>query len=606
MSESFSLRSVLVAAGIVPGTDPGSSAAERAAAWARVVETAAAEVGSASVTPERWSEAERSTLVDAVDRTARVLEAAKAPVLVAQERAGMWRRPGVRSFEAFRASKNREDLSSARREAEAARTLTALDGGVDALARGEITPSHAQRLRAVADKVDPAARAELLTGEGAAMVRDLAKEHDPKRFARKVEELAARRHPAEVQDAHEAIRARRFLRLRPGPDGTRIEGLLDPVAGHRVQLAIEAASPRPGEDDTRTLGQRNADALDTIAGSVLAEGELSPSRHVPTQVMITMTEQSFLAAQAHLATATHSAHDADDKSLADTPRFPAIRAQDGPLLPPADLGRLLCGSAVGRLVVDAESVPLNVGRSQRTFKSHQRRAVELRDQHCAWPGCAQVARYCEVHHLDHWVEDHGETDVNRGILVCSFHHHELHRHDLDLVPTSARRTEVGAEESGSRASSASGEPPGGEPPPVADRVGESGSRSPRLSGEPPGGEPSVAARVGESGSRSPRLSGEPPGEEPPPVEDPEDAPTPRPLPGDSDYEAPTYELVPRAQTAVERRTRRHARLPRGAGHKAAARRQALPGRPERTARGGDNSRGAARRRGVDGHEALRP
>src|SRR5690606_12602688 len=123
----------------------------------------------------------------------------------------------------------------------------------------------------------------------------------------KVEELAARAaSPAQVQDAHEAIRARRYLRLLPGAQGTRIDGLLDPVAAYQLQLAIEAASPRPGAEDTRTLGQRNADALHTLAVTALAEGHLSPGAQVPTQVMITMTEKSFLAAQHHLATATHT------------------------------------------------------------------------------------------------------------------------------------------------------------------------------------------------------------------------------------------------------------------------------------------------------------
>ena len=349
-SSPLSLRVALVAAGLVPEVGTGASAAELAAAWARVTESAAAEVGSASVGPEQWSESERAAVVDAVDRTARVLEAAKAPVLVAQEQAGLWRRPGVRSFEAFRASKNREGLGPARRETEAARTLTELEGGLEALARGEITPSHALQLGSVTDSADPAARAELLTGAAATEVRELAKQHDPKLFRRKVEELAARRHPAEVQDAHEVIRARRYLRMLPGPAGLRIEGLLDPVAGHRFQLAIEAASPRPADGDTRTLGQRNADALDAIAGSILAEGELAPSRHVPTQVMITMTEQTFLAAQAHLAAGAHTAQgkDAARESGTTGEEFPAVRAQDGPLLPPADLGRMLCGSAVGR------------------------------------------------------------------------------------------------------------------------------------------------------------------------------------------------------------------------------------------------------------------
>ena len=118
-----------------------------------VLDAVCREVEAACRQSETWTESARSEVIDAIDRAVRVLGAARAPVLVAQEDAGLWRRPGVRSFEAFRASKNREDLGAARREAAAARTLTELDGGVEALARGEITNSHAQRLRAVADKV---------------------------------------------------------------------------------------------------------------------------------------------------------------------------------------------------------------------------------------------------------------------------------------------------------------------------------------------------------------------------------------------------------------------------------------------------------------------
>lgn len=450
-----------------------------------MLEVAARELAATSTVPGAWSDAARCLVVDAVDRTTRVLGAVKAPLLVAQEQSGTWRRPGMRSFEAYRARKNREDMGAARREAATARTLTELEGGLDALARGEITPSHAQRLRAVADKVDPQVRTELLTGEGAAQVRDLAKEHDPKLFERKVEELAAARHPATVQDAQEAIRARRYLRITPGPDGTRIDGLLDPVAGHRFQLAIEAASPRPGKDDPRPLGQRNADALDTIAAATLTEGKFSPATHVPTQVTITMTEASFLAAREHLATATHTQNTGKESEAGHVAPFPLIRAQDGPLLPPADLGALLCGSAVGRLVVDAESVPLNVGRTQRTFKGPQRRTVELRDQHCAWPDCTQIARFCDVHHLDHWVADHGETDTHRGILLCVYHHHELHTRDLDLIQTTRTDTQAG----------------------------------------------------------------------------------PPHLPGDPNYEPPTYQLVPRTHTADDRRTRLAQRLRRRAQDK---------------------------------------
>lgn len=482
-------------------SDSPSSDAEQ---WSTVLEVAAEQLAAATHESQTWSEEARSRVVERVGRATRIASAAKAPVLLAQERSGTWRRPGMRSFEAHRAAEDREDIAASRREINTARTLEELEGGLEALARGEITSSHAQRLRPIADKVTPEQRSDLMSGEGAALVRDLAREHDPNEFARKVEELVARRHPAEVQDAHEAIRAKRFLRVMPSRGGTRIEGFLDPVAGHRFRLAIEAASARPGKDDTRTLGQRNADALEAVSAAILDEGNLAPSPNVPTQVMITMTEETFLDAQAHLTHGTHrrplrgpSERDVDEAELS----FPRVRAQDGPLLPPADLGKLLCGSNVGRLVVSADSVPLNAGRTQRTFKNTLRRAVEVRDQHCAWPECHQVARYCKVHHLDWWDSDHGETDVARGILVCEFHHHELHTHNLDLVPMEAN------------ASSAQVRPAS----PAAPTA--------RLGGS-----------VG-SGSPAPPRDGS------------------DPLPGDVDYRPPAYQLVPRSQTADDRRTR---------------------------------------------------
>lgn len=495
------LRRVLDDARIVGATsDTPSSGAEW---WAAALEVAAERLAATTHDSQSWSEEARSRVVERVGRATRIAAAAKAPVLLAQERSGTWRRPGVRSFEAHLAAQDREDLTASRREISTARTLEELDGGLEALARGEITASHVQHLRAVADKTPPEQRAELMSGECAAKVRELAREHDPKLFARKVEELAASRHPAEVQDAHEAIRAKRFLRVMPSQGGTRIEGFLDPVAGHRFRLAIEAASARPGKDDTRTLGQRNADALEAVSAAILDEGNLAPSPNVPTQVLITMTEDTFVAAQSHLTLGTHrrsprrsSEHDPDGATLP----FPQVRAQDGPLLPPADLGKLLCGSSIGRLVVSADSVPLNAGRTQRTFKNTLRRAVELRDQHCAWPDCHQVARYCKVHHLDWWDSDHGETDVARGILVCEFHHHELHTHNLDLVPLDT---------------TAPAARPRGAPP--------------SQRGAPPS------------------QRGAPPSRRGAPHEVPER------LPGDVDYQPPGYKLVPRGQTADERR-----------------------------------------------------
>jgi len=78
------------------------------------------------------------------------------------------------------------------------------------------------------------------------------------------------------------------------------------------------------------------------------------------------------------------------------------------------------------------SLPLDIGYSH-TIPGHIRRAVTLRDKHCAWPGCDRPPVYCDVHHLRHQA-DGGETSVTNCALVCQFHHDVcIHRRGWQLT-----------------------------------------------------------------------------------------------------------------------------------------------------------------------------
>ncbi len=67
------------------------------------------------------------------------------------------------------------------------------------------------------------------------------------------------------------------------------------------------------------------------------------------------------------------------------------------------------------------SLPLDIGCSA-TIPAGIRRAVMLRDRHCAWPGgCDRPASACDVHHLVH-KSDGGPTSVTSCALYCQFHH----------------------------------------------------------------------------------------------------------------------------------------------------------------------------------------
>lgn len=98
----------------------------------------------------------------------------------------------------------------------------------------------------------------------------------------------------------------------------------------------------------------------------------------------------------------------------------------GGAAPGAVIDRHLCGHGSVDVTVDTAGNPLDVGREQRLFTPKQRIALAMRDGGCRWQGCGQPASYCESHHIDQWQRDRGRTDIDRGILLCRFHHMLLH------------------------------------------------------------------------------------------------------------------------------------------------------------------------------------
>jgi uncharacterized protein DUF222/HNH endonuclease len=66
------------------------------------------------------------------------------------------------------------------------------------------------------------------------------------------------------------------------------------------------------------------------------------------------------------------------------------------------------------------SLPLDVGQTDK-IPAHLRRLVAVRHPHCAFPGCGQPARHCQVHHLIPRSEG-GPTALQNLVPLCAFHH----------------------------------------------------------------------------------------------------------------------------------------------------------------------------------------
>jgi hypothetical protein len=80
-----------------------------------------------------------------------------------------------------------------------------------------------------------------------------------------------------------------------------------------------------------------------------------------------------------------------------------------------------------------KSLPLDVG-AVKDIPGHLRRAVILRDRHCAWPGgCDKPPAGCQVHHIIHRAHG-GTTRLKDLVLLCHYHHQVcIHRLGWTLI-----------------------------------------------------------------------------------------------------------------------------------------------------------------------------
>lgn len=83
--------------------------------------------------------------------------------------------------------------------------------------------------------------------------------------------------------------------------------------------------------------------------------------------------------------------------------------------------RLACRAGIIPMVLDGDSVPLDLGRERRLFSKHQRIALAQQYDGCAATNCDRPPAWTEVHHLDPWSAG-GRTDLHRGLPLCPAHH----------------------------------------------------------------------------------------------------------------------------------------------------------------------------------------
>jgi hypothetical protein len=101
----------------------------------------------------------------------------------------------------------------------------------------------------------------------------------------------------------------------------------------------------------------------------------------------------------------------------------AATLEDGTNVSAETFRRIACDCGLVATTGD-EPGAMTVGRRTRAIPPAIRRALQLRDHGCRFPGCTHT-RFLHGHHVRHWLHG-GETSLANLVLLCPFHHHLVH------------------------------------------------------------------------------------------------------------------------------------------------------------------------------------
>ncbi|GAC1511794.1 MAG: hypothetical protein NVS1B3_15120 [Candidatus Dormibacteraceae bacterium] len=223
------------------------------------------------------------------------------------------------------------------------------------------------------------------------------------------------RHAADRKgfEAEEAEKVEnRSLWISSCEDGSvLVNGVFDPEGGAALRTALEPLARRSGADDDRSRERRMADAAVDLAMHALDSGLIPQQGSQRTHLNVTTSLETLLG----------------------LPGAPAAALEFSSLpISAKTVERLACDSSVTRILMDSESMVIDVGRAKRVISGPTRKALNARDRHCIWPGCERPASWTSGHHLVHWIHG-GKSDLPNLALLCYRHHWNVHEGTWQLV-----------------------------------------------------------------------------------------------------------------------------------------------------------------------------
>ncbi|AHH95495.1 HNH endonuclease signature motif containing protein [Kutzneria albida] len=185
---------------------------------------------------------------------------------------------------------------------------------------------------------------------------------------------------------------RREFRYDTRRDGSvRFHGCLDAETGALLEAILSPLAKPHDAGDTRTLPERQGDAFAELLETSTTPTEGGERPHIAVTIPLTTLQTGLGTTE----------------------------------LAPSAIRRLACDAKVLPVILGSNSEPLDIGRISYTVPPHLRRALIVRDKHCAFPGCRRRPSSCHAHHIIHWA-DGGDTALTNLVLLCGMHHRLIH------------------------------------------------------------------------------------------------------------------------------------------------------------------------------------
>jgi Domain of unknown function (DUF222) len=203
----------------------------------------------------------------------------------------------------------------------------------------------------------------------------------------------------------------RALWISTGEDGTvQVTGFFDPDGGAVLRSAWEPLARKSGAHDDRSREKRLADAAVELAHHGLESGLIPQTATQRTHLQVTTSLETLLG----------------------LPGAPAADMEFSLPISSKTVERLACDSSVTRILLGSDSMVIDVGRAKRTISGPARKALNVRDRGCTWPGCERPASWTSTHHIDHWL--HGGSNAPPNLtLLCYRHHWMVHEGNWQIV-----------------------------------------------------------------------------------------------------------------------------------------------------------------------------